>query len=579
MAVAEPGLSGVKDVMVFLGSAGIAVPLFHRLHINPVLGFMLAGVAVGPHGLGALIDRVPALAYVTITDAHRVVLFGEFGVVFLLFMIGLELSLPRLWSLRRYVFGLGLGQVALTAVIIGGWAGLNGQGAYAAALLGLALSFSSTAIVMQLLIAQHRSGTTEGQIAFAVLLCQDLMVVPTLFVAGVLGGDASDGVMLAFGWALLRGLIAVAVLIGIGHFTIRPLLRVAAGAGSHELFLAIVLLLILATAFTTEAAGLSMALGAFIAGLILADSEYRHQVEADIEPFKSLLLGVFFLSVGLNLDLAALWEHLGLVLTLAVLVLLAKAAIILGLALLLGTERGTAIETSFLLAHGGEFTLVVLILARDKALLDPDTAQIAVAATVLGMGSVPFVAKAGQRLSAWLEGLRFAGDVLTTQDLDGPIIIGGFGRVGRSVARVLDAEELPFIALETEPAILEEARRAGLPVFFGDASRADVLQRAGANRARAFVVTVDEPNVVERMVRAIRREWPNAPIFARAKDWRHAARLRRLGVSDVIPETVEGSLQLAGRVLQGLGLSEDAALDRVAKERENERARHQKDEE
>lgn len=577
MAVGSADLSALKDVMVFLGSAGIAVPLFHRLRINPVIGFMLAGIAVGPHGIGAFVGEVPALAYLTITDEHRVELIGELGVVFLLFMIGLDLAFPRLWSLRRQVFGIGLAQVLVTAAVIGGLAAGLGHGPGTAAILGIALSFSSTAIVMQLLITQHRFGTSEGQLAFAVLLCQDLMVVPALFAVTVMGSGAEGDVSSAFGLAILRGLAAIAAVLAVAYLGVRPLLRAAARVGSHELFVAVVLLMILATAVVTSLAGLSMALGAFLAGLVLADSEYRHQIEVDIEPFKGLLLGVFFLSVGLSLDLGVVAGELGTVLVLTLAIVAIKAVAVVAVARPFGVARGVAAEAALLLAHGGEFTLVVVSLAAATGLLDARLAQIALAATVISMATVPAMARLGQRLGSWLEGLQFAEPVLATSDRDGPVIIGGFGRVGETVAQVLEAEDVPYLALDADPARVAAARKRKLQVFFGDASRADVLQRAGANRAQAFVVTLDDSLAVDRMVRGIRREWPDTPVFARAKDWKHAAHLRRLGVANVIPEAVEGSLQLAGRVLEGLGYPDEEVDKRLYEERAREQAEHEKD--
>jgi CPA2 family monovalent cation:H+ antiporter-2 len=469
--------------------------------------------------------------------------------------------------------------VLLTSVAIGALAMGLGQGFGSAAIIGIALSFSSTAIVMQLLISEHRFGTTEGQAAFAVLLCQDLMVVPALFAITVIGaGTGGADMPSAFGFAILKAMVAIAAVLVVARIAVRPLLRMAAGAGNHELFVAEVLLVILGTAVVTSQAGLSMALGAFVAGLVLADTEYRHQIEVDIEPFKGLLLGVFFLSIGLSLDLGVVWGNLGAVLLLTLAIVAIKAAAAFAVAAPFGLGRGIAAEAALLLAHGGEFTLVVVSLAAAQDLIDPRVAQVMLAATVISMALVPGLAGLGQRISAWLEGMQFTGPVLATSDRDGPVIIGGFGRVGEAVARVLEAEDVPYLALEADPGRVGSARKRKLPVFFGDASRADVLQRAGANRALAFVVTLDDALAVDRMVRAIRREWPNAPIFARAKDWKHAVHLQRLGVADVIPEAVEGSLQLAGRVLDGLGFEEEQIDKRLDTERAYERALHQQGE-
>lgn len=574
MAAGAEELAAFKDAMVYLAAAGVAVPLLRRVRVNPVLGFMLAGFAVGPHGLGALAATYDWLAYVTITDAREISGLGALGIIFLLFAIGLELSLERLWALRRLVFGLGGLQVGLTAAALTLLLMQTGLRFEASLVAGLAAALSSTAVSMQLLVSQHRFATPAGQTSFAILLMQDLMVVPILFLAGILG--AASAPVAQFGDVLVYGLAAIVGIVVITRWAAVPLMRSAARAGSHELLVALTLLVVMGAAAASGVAGLSTALGAFLAGLLLSTSEFRHQIEADIEPFKGLLLGLFFVTIGMSVDPAILIEHAiaiagGLAVLMAV-----KCAVMFGLGVAFGRGKAVAAESAFLLAHAGEFTLVIAAAGAASGLLPEALAQVLVAVTVLGMALVPLMDIAGRRLAAWIEGRGHALPV-NAADRDGQIIIGGFGRVGRTIAEVLETENMPWLALDTDPVAVAAARREGLPVFFGDSSRKDVLLRAGANRAPAFIVTVSNPQMAERMVRAVKAEWPQALIFARAKDWPHAGHLRKLGVNEVVPEAVEGSYALAGQVLSGLGLPAGEISSRIAAQRLKETAAHAHD--
>lgn len=575
MAADASTLGVFKDAMVFLAAAGVAVPLLQRAHVNPVLGFMLAGVAIGPFGLGSFAAGVPWLHYITIAEQQQAAALGELGVVFLLFTIGLDISFSRLWALRRLVFGFGLAQIFVSAAVFAAGGVVLGFGVFTSVLAALALALSSTAVALHVLISRHRFATSEGQTAFSILLMQDLMVVPLLIAASALSAAGSGGGSADIAKTLLLGGASVALLLLAGRFLVAPVMRSAARTGSHELFVAVVLLVAMASAVLTGAAGLSTALGAFIAGVMLSESAFKHQIEADIEPFKGLLLGLFFVSTGMQIDpryVAAevLWILAGTAAVFAV-----KAGVILALAPLFRTSVSARFEVAFLLAHTGEFTLIIVAAMNVSGLLGADAAQFLVAVTVLSMALVPVLDEAGRRLGALLEGRRAEHRKLQTDDRDGAVIIAGYGRVGRMIANVLDAEGVPFLALDADPAVVTAARKSGAPVFFGDASRKDVLLRAGANRAPAFVVTLDNAQLAERMVRSVREEWPHAPIFARAKDWVHADHLRALGVSDVIPEAVEGSLQLAAHVLNGLGFPEGAVLERIDAERERAKTSHE----
>jgi monovalent cation:H+ antiporter-2, CPA2 family len=575
MAAGPAMFAEFKDTIVFLAAAGVAVPLLNRFRISPVLSFMAVGLAVGPHGLGVLAAHIPWIDWLTITDQKQVALFAELGVIFLLFTIGLDLPVRRLWSMRRLVFGLGLAQIAVTALFLAPLAHFAaGLSLSQSAIAGLAFALSSTAIALPILITSHRFATAEGQTSFSILLMQDIAFVPLLILAGALGtakvtASAADTALL-----VMAGIGALVAVIAAGRFLAVPLMRMAARSNSHEFFVAIVLLLALASALAVGAVGLSAALGALLAGVLLAESEFKHQIEADIEPFKGLLLGLFFVSVGMSIDLAYVagrWVEVAFV---VVLVFAVKAGVLAVLVPAFRQSAGTGVSVAFLLGHASEFTLILLGAATASGVFPADEAQWLIASAALSMAMTPLTDIAGRMLSRLVEGHRSELPTLATADLDGAVIIGGFGRVGRTIARVLDAENIPYFALDTDPTRVNEARLAGLPVFFGDASRKEVLMRAGANRAPAFVVTMDQPQLAERMVRAVKGEWPSAQIFVRAKDWAHADHLRSLGVDDVIPEAVEGSLQLAGFVLEGLGFPPGSVIERIDAERERAKSEH-----
>lgn len=574
MAAGSDALFQFKDAMVFLAAAGVGVPLLQRLRVNPVLGFMLAGMAIGPFGLGQFASQVEWLRYVTIADPEEFEGLGEIGVVFLLFTIGLDLSFRRLWTMRKLVFGLGIAQVIATAVALGVALFAFGLPAGASIIAGLGLALSSTAVAMQLLISRHRFGTPEGQTAFAVLLMQDLTVVPILFLVGALAASSAENMQAEILRTVGYGSLAVAALLLAGRFIMPAIMRAAGRAESHELFIAVVLLVAMVSAAATGFAGLPTSLGALIAGAMLAETAFKHQVEADIEPFKGLLLGLFFVYVGMTVDLAFVMANWQIVLLGLGALIAIKTGVLLVLAFTFRVGRATAFEVAFLLGHAGEFALILLAAANDAGLIGEESGQILIAVIVLSMALTPILDEVGRFLGALSERRRLEPIKLATADRDGPVIIGGYGRVGQTIAQVLDAEGLPWIGLDADPYAVAAARKTGVPVFFGDATRKEVLLRAGANRCPGFVVTLDNPQLAERMVRAVREEWPDAKLFARAKDWAHADHLRGLGVDDVIPEAVEGSLQLAAHVLEGLGFDEEAIEARIDEERERAKTMH-----
>jgi CPA2 family monovalent cation:H+ antiporter-2 len=558
----------LKDVVVFLAAAGLVVPFFHRARIGAVLGFLLVGVAVGPDGLSRFSDVVPWLRYVTIDDAARVEPFADLGIIILLFLLGLDLTLGRLWTLKRFVFGVGALQVICCATAIAAVVALAGIPWPAPAVLGPCLALSSTAIVMQILIEQHRSSTLLGRVALSVLLFQDLMVVPILAVTNMLGrGVDFDPRHLAivFGTAVA----AVALIMVAGRFALRPLLRFAAQTGSRDLLLAITLLIVVSVAGTTHAAGLSTALGAFMAGLLLSETEYRHQIEVDLEPFKGLLLGLFFMTVGMSVDIDAAWDYIGWILLGVVVLLAIKGAMIFGLASLFGLRRAVAIELALLLSQGGEFAFVVISLARGYDLLPPAVATGAVATVALSMMATPLLAGLARRARTQLDGLDYAEHApQDSAEFRDHVVIGGFGRAGQTVARLLESESIAYVALDLDGERVAAERKAGRQVFFGDASRRELLERAGAAHARAFVVTLDTPGAAEGMVEAVRAIKPESCVIARAKDLAQAEQLVRLGAVGVVPEAVEASLQLARRLLLELDVPDEVVDRRIDDARE-----------
>ena len=563
----------IKHILIFLATAGVVVPLFSRFRVGVVPGFLIAGVILGPLGLGRLAADYPWLSPVTFTTTENVLVFADLGVVFLLFIIGLEFSLERLWAMRKLVLGLGSVQFFVSVGLIIAGVYVIGSGFDIALIIGLAMALSSTAIVTQVLIEARRFAAPVGQVSIGVLLFQDLMVVPVVIVVGLIGGGD-----LAVHGAILRAIgLAVAALVIIvlaGRYLVGPLLRLAARTGSRELIVAIALFLAIGTAALTSAVGLSEALGAFLAGLLLGETAYRHQLEVDIEPFKGILLGLFFMTVGTNLDVVAIaiapLTYLGAVVALVVV----KGLVVYCAARALRLANPIAIETAFVLAGAGEFAFVAFNLALAEKVFDQTLYQFVVAVAALSMLAIPILAIIGRRLAAALENkqvvVKNEFDTFYGEPLSEHVVIGGFGRVGRTVARVLDAEKIPFVALDLDADLVSANRQAGLPVYYGDASRREILERVGAASARAFVVTTDEAYATERMVRAIRATWPEAAIHARALDAEHARQLSEIGVKDVVPEALEGSLLLASGVLANVGMPDDAIDSRISVARQAE---------
>jgi CPA2 family monovalent cation:H+ antiporter-2 len=560
----------LREVILFLVVAGFAVPLLQR-RVSPVLGYLLIGGLIGPYGLGLLADAFPLAAFLVIDDLDGVRALAEIGVVFLLFAIGLELSLDRLWAMRRLVFGLGSAQILLTGVVIGGVAYAWGNPGPAALVLGACLALSSTAIVMQLLIEKSRLTTPVGRSAFSVLLMQDLAVVPILFIVGVLGTvSEGQGVLGGLALALGEAAITVVVIYAVGRLVLRPLFRATAQSGSREAFMAMILLIVLGTAAITGAVGLSMALGAFLAGLLIAETEYRHQVEVDIEPFKGLMLGLFFMSVGMGIDWRVLMETPLLIAASVIGLIAIKAVLNVSLFLLWKTPIHRAVEAGLLLAQAGEFAFIVVGLAMSLDLLPGSTGQFMLIVASLTMVLTPGLAGLARKLADRIENRqneRHPDAVDQMEDMEGHVLIAGFGRVGRMIASILDREGLPYIAIDKDPIIASEARASGLPVRFGDASRLEILQANHVRQAAALVITLGDAKNTELLTQRMREAAPHVPLFVRARDKEQADRLTDAGATAAVPETVEASLQLAARLLEGCGLDDEVIQRRLQLER------------
>jgi CPA2 family monovalent cation:H+ antiporter-2 len=547
--------SDFKEVLTILGAAGVVVPLFHRLRVSPVLGFMIVGMAVGPFGLGALAREVPWLSAVTITDAKAIGPVADLGVVMLLFMIGLELSLERLLLMRRLVFGLGSLQVALSAAALSALALALGQPPAAATVLGFALAMSSTAVVVQVLAEEKRLASAAGRAGIAVLLLQDLAVVPILFGVGVLEAGPAEAGPMAFLLAIGKAALAVVAVIALGRLTLRPLFRSVARTRSPELFMAACLLVVLATGVATATAGLSMAMGALIAGLLLAETEYRRQIEVTIEPFKGLLLGVFLVSIGMGLDLGRIASQPLLVLAAAVALVGGKLALVACLARAFGLSWATGSQAGLLLGPGGEFSFVILAPAAALGLVSDDAAGFAVILAALTMAVIPLLSRLGGRLAPGRAASVAVDPAAPPLPEAAPrVIIAGFGRVGQTVASMLEVHRVPYLALDSDADEVARQRARGKPVYYGDVTSPQLVRHLHLDTARALVVTMNDRNAVDELVAAAKRERQDLLVVARARDPAHAAHLYGVGATDAVPETTEASLQLAEAVLVDVGI-------------------------
>ena len=562
-----------KDALIVLGTAAVVAPVVQRLRISPVLGFLVVGAALGPHGLGRLADYSRAIDWLTVTGERQIAFIADLGIVFLLFFIGLELSMRRLITMRRLVFGLGGLQVVLSALAISLAAFWFGQPAAAALIIGTCLALSSTAIVMELLSGQRRMMSTTGRTSFAILLAQDLAVVPLLFLISALGGTSEGSILQGVIIAVVEALLAVAVIAVVGRVVLKPLFRLAASTDNPEFFMAATLLIAVGSGVIAAYAGLSMALGAFIAGLLLAETEYRRAVEAMIDPFRGLLLGVFFFSVGMHIDLSFIWREPILVVGGFVAMMLLKTLLLVPLCRLFGVPWAASVETSLLLAPGGEFAFIGIGLAAQFGLVAPGISAGVLAVVSLTMATLPFVSLLARRVARRVAE-QATSDAPATQlppsDHARRVIVVGHGRVGQLVCEQLEKHGIPYIAADRDAGRVERWRKLGRPVYFGDASNTLFLQRCGIDEATGVIVTLDTA-AVDDVVRAVRARRPDVMIVARAHDAEHARHLYTLAVTDAVPETIEASLQLAEAALVGLGVPMGQVIASIHERRESVR--------
>jgi len=553
----------LESVLILLASAVIVVVLFRSLHLPPLLGYLLVGVAVGPF----------ALAWIPDTEEGRHL--GEFGVVFLMFSIGLEFSLSKLFQLRRAVFGLGLAQVVLTLAAVLAVAAMLGTPWQAALALGGAIAMSSTAIVLRVLAERMQLETPHGREIFGVLLFQDLAVVPLLILIPAIAQDSGD-LAQRLAVALAKAAVVLVVVLFVGQKLMRGWFHVVARRRSHELFILNVLLITLGLAWLTDRAGLSLALGAFLAGMLIAETEYRHQVDEDIRPFREVLLGLFFVTIGMRLNLGTVVANLVLTLALTALLITFKFALVAALARAFGSTPGAALRTGLALAQGGEFGLVLMVQAQSLALLDRDLSQIVVAAMLLSMLFAPFLIQASDKLALrwssaeWM--LRaLALHRVATQSLatERHVIVCGYGRTGQRLAHLLEHERIEVIALDTDPERVRGAAAAGERVVYGDASRHETLVAAGAARASALVITFADTPLALRILHHARTINPALPVIVRTLDDADLDRLIAAGASEVVPETFESSLMLASHALVLLGVPLRRVVRRIRDVRED----------
>lgn len=554
------GMHWLEQALILLLAAVVAVPIFTRFRLGAVLAYLCAGALIGPHALGFVDSGEQQLAV------------AELGVVLLMFVVGMELSPARLWLMRRMVFGLGALQFFATALLFALLALAFGQSWQVAVIIGGALALSSTAIGVQLMAERKTLNLQRGRMALAILLFQDLAAIPALTLIPLLAMD-SDG---ASAWSLVgvaKALGSVVAVVLLGRYAVRPLFRIAGKSGSVESFTATTLVVALGTAWITGFAGLSMALGAFLGGIVLADSEYRHEIESHLEPFKGLLLGLFFLSVGMGVDWALVGSMLGQVLLGVAVLIMLKAAVLY----LVGRHAGAlsaadAIRMAAVISQGGEFAFVLLALGFSVGVLPGDVRDLLSASIVLSMATTPLLVMAADRLaSRWVPKATRAYDELPQSDAP-HVVIAGFGRVGQIVGRVLRASRIPFTALEPSVEQVDLSRRFGNLIYYGDPGRADTLRAARVDQAKVFVLAMDDPLENVRVAKLVRHQYPNVRIVARARNRQHVFALWEADVQDVVRETFHSSLGMARRTLDALGIDAARAEARVDRFRQHDEA-------
>jgi CPA2 family monovalent cation:H+ antiporter-2 len=551
--------NALLSLLLMLSAAVGAVSITRRFNLPPMLGYLAVGITFGPHGLKLL------------AESESVDTVAEFGVVFLMFSIGLEFSLNRLKAMRGLVFGLGTAQMALTTLgTVAATALIHGQNWRTGLAVGLAVSMSSTAIVAKMLSERFELHSRSGRQTMGVLLFQDLAVVPCLILLPALAEPAGD-LARTLGAALVQAIIVLTLLIWLGQRLMQPLFDAVAHHRSEELFVLTTLWIVVGLAYATGQAGLSLALGAFVGGMLISETAYRHQVEADIRPFRDILLGLFFVTVGMMLDLHFVISHLHLLLIAVLLLVGGKGLAVLLVSLSARSPREVALRTTAQLAQAGEFGLVLIELAHDNKLVDSETFQVTTAAMLVSMFLAPFLIAQAARVSNHLarskrssQGIKVVQQVAAQSEaLDQHVILCGYGRTGERIADFLEGEDVPFLALDVDPKRTRQAVAKGRLVVFGNADRAEILHAAGIERARVVVITYPDLHSVEQVLRVVRQSRPDVPIVVRTQGEAAVPRLKAAGATEVIPEVLEGSLMIAAETLSQLGIPTEQAIMKV----------------
>jgi len=563
-------MAAYSDALVVLGTAGVVIPLVRRWGLSPVLGYLGAGALLGPLGLGSLSGAVPGLFWVTITDAQNVAGIAELGIVFLLFLIGLELSFPRLSAMRRLVIGLGGLQVLLTSAVIAGAALALAKSPSEAIVLGGSLSLSSTAIVLELLSNQERLTTSVGRASFSVLLAQDLAVIPILLFISIVAARSGGSVLASLASALLQAAAAIVVIVAFGRLLLRPLFRLVATARSTEVFIAAVLFVIIAAGVIAEQARLSMALGAFVAGLLLAETEYRKAIETTVAPFKGLLLGLFFFTIGMKVDFRELWREPLLLMGAVASLIAVKALLLTLLGKLFRLSWPVAVETGLLLGAGGEFAFVGIGMAAAAGLIEGRLASFTLVVTSITMALTPLLAVAGRQLAARLTPAKPIDPELKVRPTAGQrhAIVVGYGRVGKVVCGLLREHGITYIVADSDAVTVTRDRREGHDVYYGDAADPQFLEACGLAQAAGVIITIHSARQIDEVVAHVRAMRPDILIVSRARDADHARHLYELGATDAVPETIEASLQLSEAALVGLGVATGLAIASIHEKRD-----------
>ncbi len=531
------------DILAILLATVVVVPAFHAVRLGAILGYLTAGAILGPWGLG-VIDEVEKIRHL-----------GEFGVIFLLFVLGIELKPEKLWQMRKMVVGLGLGQLLLTAAVIYLISVWSGQPHKSAIVIGFGLALSSTAFCLKLLSERGGIGTAMGKMSFSILLLQDLAVVPLLALVSYLSGSQAGVPTTEFD--LFYALLTIVGLLIAGRYLLNPILGRIVASQDPEVFIAMAVLLVLGVAWLMESVGLSMALGAFIAGVMIAESHFRHQIEADILPFRGILLGLFFMTVGMGIDFGLLLDRLGLIIGLTIGLMVIKTAVVYGLARLSGARHDLALQTGVLLSQSGEFGFILFGVATVSGVLAAEIGHLLTVVIALSMVLTPFVVMLANSLLLRFYTPNASDDAASAQlfdDSEHHVILAGFGRVGARIGAILGEAGVSYVALDMKQDRVTHARKQGFPVFFGDASKLKVLQAAGADRAKMLVIALEDPESVNRLVTQVRQFYADMPIHARAIDRKHCATLIGYGATTTVSDTLETSLRLTEEVLLGNGV-------------------------